>query len=140
MSEERDFTVKQPELPSDLHAEVRAEVDKLWMDGKPWTLIRELRKGVDDPSGHSCYTAQGEVAPCNSKLEAVQYNTMGHAVFFCEKHALLQNEWDKIHYRSEAKATPPLTKEQEAFIAKLLIKKKKLKPKDEIPEETDLMA
>lgn len=134
MSEERDFTVQAPELPSDLHAEVRTECAQLWMDGKPWTVIREIRKGVDNPSGHSCYTAQGVTGTCDKKLEGVQYNVMGHPIFFCEEHALIQNDWDKIHYRSEPKPTPELTEEQKRTIAKLLEPKKKKKQKEELPE------
>jgi hypothetical protein len=96
---------------------------------------------VDNPSGHSCYTAQGVTGACNDKIEGVQYNVQGHAAFFCEKHALLQNDWDKIHYRSKAKEQPELTAEQLKTIAKLLEpKKKKKEQKQEELEDRDLMA
>jgi hypothetical protein len=133
---EREFVIKPPELPSTLSAEVRTEVEQLWEGRRPWSKIRELRKGVDASDGH-CEGSQGEFVKdghCPNKVEGVQYNIQGHPMYFCEKHALLQNEWDKIFYDSKPKETPPLTKEQEESIRKLLEKKPKRRKKDDVME------
>lgn len=142
VSEERDFTFVFPEVDASLHSEVRAEVEAARAKGRPWTLIREVRKGVDNLSGLSCEGSQGEFrkdGACPNKVEGIQYNIYGIPLVFCEEHALKQNDWDKIFYDSKPKETPPLTKEQEESIRKLLEKPKKRKKKDEV-EEVDPTA
>jgi len=129
-----------------LSAEVRAEVEKIRMDNHPWTLIRPLQKGADASDALTCDGATGDRTDlCSSKVEAVQYNVQGESQHYCEKHAVMQAEWDTIHYRSKARPVPDLTKEQIASIAKLLEKKKSKKEREKeamkkAEEENDLMA
>lgn len=97
---ERDFSAKEPVYEPGVHPEVARECLETWRQGKPWTRIRVLEKGVDDPSGQSCSNSQGKFhLPCSKKIEAVQYTSaMAIPMFLCEEHALEQNDWDNIFY------------------------------------------
>ena len=137
---ERDFSINVPELPETLSGSVRKECEQLWLSGMPWTKLRPV-EGTDNLSGACCEGCVGCFhLPCNNPVVAIQYNVQGLAQFYCEKHGLEQDEWDKRVYRTGPPPIPKLTKEQEDFIAKLLIKKKKMKEKTPEIEETDLMA
>jgi hypothetical protein len=123
-----------------LSAEVRTEVDKIRMEGQAWSPIRPLQEGDSSSGALSCDGAPGSHhLDCTDKVVAIQYNVQGESQHYCEKHALEQNEWDIVHYRSKPKPVPKLTKEQEEFIAKLLVKKK-MKTKSPEPEPLDPMA
>lgn len=134
---EREIIITAPELPSDLHAEVRAEVADAWGKGRPWTQIRALRKGIDNPSV-PCVGAQGEFlkdGECKNKVEGIQYNIQGVQMCYCEEHALKQNEWDKVFY--DSKGTPPRPKwtaADEEFVKKLREGKKRRKKNEELEE------
>jgi len=128
-------------------AEVRAECEKAAMEGSPWSRIRPLQKGVDASEHLTCDGATGDRAEeCSGKVEAIQYSSaQGESQHYCEKHAITQAEWDVVHYYSKPKPVPAMTKEQEAFVAKLLEKKKSRKQKEKeaaqkAEDETDLMA
>jgi hypothetical protein len=136
MSEER---IIWPQLPATLHADVTAECRLAYQGGRPWTPIRELRKGVDDPSGHKCNGSLGaHHIDCKKKLEGVQYTSaFGDPVYYCEEHALLQNDWDKNLYDSKPKPRV-MTPEWEAEIAKMMFKiEKKKRKKEQAEEEID---
>lgn len=137
---EREFIIPDPVYPTDLHPTVLGEVREAWTDGRPYSPIRELRKGVDASEGAQCGGSQGNGhLECKLPVEGVQYSSaFGSPMWYCEKHALDQFEWDKI-LAGPPKPTPPLTKEQEAMITKLLEKKKPKKKKDE-PEPLDPMS
>jgi hypothetical protein len=140
---ERDFTPKDPVYESDVHSEVARECMETWRQGKPWTRIQVLRKGVDNPNGQSCGNSQGHFnQPCADQIEAVQY-TSAQAVpmFFCERHALEQNGVDNALYWS----TPdPVTEENDGPTGETVAdqvkrhrkKNKELEPESE--EEIDL--
>lgn len=133
-----EIPIPEPVYSADLHSDVVGECKEYWLKARPWTKLRVLRKGVDASSGAICTLCQGEVGTCDKEVEAVQYNTtFGDAQWYCEDHALKQSEWDVIHYDSKPKPTPPLTPEQEKFIAKLLEKKKTKKERDEEREEKE---
>jgi hypothetical protein len=138
---------QSPLLSTSLSAEVRAECEKSFMDGSPWTKIRPLQKGVDASDHLTCDGAAGDrKEDCSAKVEAVQYSSaQGEVQHYCEKHALMQNEWDIVHYYSEPAPVPDLTKDQIARIEKLLEKKKSKKQREKEAlqkemDETDLMA
>ena len=124
-----------------LPAEVRAECAQAAMENSPFTRIRPLQEGMDDLKGLSCDGATGDrTDECAEKVEAIQYSSIqGESQHYCERHALLQNEWDIIHYRSQPNPVPAMTREQEEFVQKLLTKRKAMREKEE-PEEPDLMA
>jgi hypothetical protein len=126
-------------------AEVRAECEKAGVEGSPWSRIRPLQNGVDASDHLTCDGATGDRSEeCFGTVEAVQYSSaQGEAQHYCEKHALLQNEWDIVHYYSEPAPVPDLTKDQIARIEKLLEKKKSKKQREKEAiekDETDLMA
>jgi len=125
--------------PSSLHADVIAELNKYWMKARPWTEIRELRKGVDDPSGHHCIGVMGQFDKgCSKPVAGVQYTTaFGDPVFYCEDHALEQFKWDKANYDEAPKERPDPGPEWHAEIAKMMFKIEKKKRKKEEPEEID---
>lgn len=134
---EKDKTSKrEPAYPSDLHSDVVGECQKEWANGRPWTNIRVLRKGVDNLSSASCSYWGG----CSKKVEAVQYNsTFGEPQFYCEDHAVVQQERDVFHYDSKPRPVPDLTPAERTFIQKLLTKKKKKDERTDGPkEENDL--
>jgi hypothetical protein len=90
---------------------------------------------VDNSEGQSCGGSQGQFhIECNAKVEAVQYNVQGHPQWYCEKHALLQADWDVI-FSGPPKPVPPLTEAQKKFIEKLLEKKKTKKEREEEREQ-----
>lgn len=124
-------------------ADIAAECRAAWDSGRPWTPIRELQKGTDNSDGASCAGTQGKFhLECKNKVEGVQYTSAhGTPQFYCEEHALAQNDWDKIFYDSkprEIKESQEVVEARAARIAKLLEKKKK-KQKPE-PEEIDPTA
>ena len=130
-----------------LSAEVRAECEKSGMDGSPWTRIRPLQKGVDASEHLTCDGGTGDrTEDCSGTVSAVQYSSaQGESQHYCDKHAVMQAEWDVVHYYSKPKPVPAMTKEQEAFVQKLLEKKKSKKQKEKeaaqkAEDETDLMA
>jgi hypothetical protein len=97
-----------------------------------------LQKGVDDPQGYSCNGCQGQHhLTCTGTLEAVQYTTaFGDPVFYCEDHALKQNDWDIVHYRStwKAKKLPAGWQEE---VDKMVAGWEKKRRKKEEAEEID---
>lgn len=130
MSEEREFDTWRPTYPVTLHSEIVSECSKEWTNRRPWTHVRVLRKGVDSSDGASCHKDG-----CTKKVEAVQYTTaFGDPVFFCDDHAVVQEEWDHANYDSKPKVRP-LPKgwqaEVDAMMAKLMKKSKKKEQKDD---------
>lgn len=97
--EDRDFSVKNPEYAPEVPPEVARECLEAWRGGKPWTRIRVLEGDSVGP-GATCEGSQGEFGKaCSKKIEAVQYSSrFGDPLFFCEEHALKQNDWDNILY------------------------------------------
>lgn len=83
-----------------LHPDVVGECTKWWAKGRPWTVIRALRKGVDASDGSSCSGSQGQFhLDCTGTPVCVQYTSaFGDPQFFCEKHAMLQIDWDILFY------------------------------------------
>jgi len=69
-------------------------------------------------------------------VEGVQYNTaFGDSLFFCEKHALLQFEWDVNLYDSKSSGkVKKQTPEEIAWWQKFMQKGKKKKDKEESEE------
>jgi hypothetical protein len=136
-----DPAVQAPELPAELHPDVAAECRTAWGKGRPWTPIRPLRKGADDPQGASCGGSQGNHhLPCGKDIEGVQYTIQGYPVFYCEQHALDQNQWDKIHYDSKPVWRDKMSEEDVAYVQKLLAKIGRKKKKKEEPQEIDPAA
>ena len=128
-----------PQLPTTLHADVTAECRLAYQGGRPWTPIRELRKGVDDPDGQRCVGSLGNHhLDCKNKVEGVQYTSaFGTAAFYCEEHALLQNDWDKNLYDSQPKPRK-LPEGWEEEISKMMFKiEKKKRKKEEQAQEID---
>ena len=125
-------------LPQGMHPDLAREIETAAKEHTPWTLIRPLQKGVDDPQGATCSGAQGNHhLTCNGTLEAVQYSSaFGDALFYCEKHALEQNDWDIVHYRSKFKEKKMLPGWQEE-IDKMMAGFEKKRKKKEEPEEID---
>lgn len=120
-----------------LAPEIQRECAEAREQGQPWTRIRPLEV-YDGPPTHACDGSQGNHhLDCDGKVEAVQY-TMSHGEpnYYCEKHALEQNDWDIVHYRSEAKPVPDMSPEWHAEVAKILNKGKKRKHEE--PEEIEL--
>lgn len=136
---ERNYEDAVQQLREGTHPEVASETAAAWGKGRPWTIIRVLRKGVDDPSGAACCGSQGNhQLECPKKVEAVQYTTtFGDPAWYCEEHAVLQAEWDVHLYDSVSgvkvkKQTP----EEIAWWQKFMQKgKKKKEPEKE--EEYD---
>ena len=131
---ERDFSVKEPVYEPDVHPEVARECLEAWRKGRPWTQIRVLEKGVDNPSGQSCGNSQGKFdKPCSKPVEAVQYTSaFGSPHFFCEEHALDQNEWDKNFYDGEV---PVYDEDPDAVEGESVADQvKRKRKKDKLPE------
>lgn len=88
------------------HPDVARECVEAAGRGLSWTELRPLREGVDDPSGRSCEGWQGR--PCAAPVVGVQHNSaFGDALFFCEEHGIMQDEWDRIHAPT-VRESPPL--------------------------------
>jgi hypothetical protein len=132
----------KPAYPASLHPDVISECSEGWANGQPWTVIRELRKGVDDPEGQRCIGSQGKHhLECDERVEGVQYTTaFGDPVFYCEKHALEQHAWDQIFYHSKPRPRPEPSEEWKAEVGRLMAKIQKKKQKKEEPEEVDPTA
>ena len=89
-----------------MHPEVARECEEAKARCCPWTEMRPLREGVDDPSGHSCAGWHG--AECGKPIAGVQYTSaFGDPAFYCEEHGILQDEWDRIHAPT-VRESPPL--------------------------------
>lgn len=126
-----------PRLPEGMHPDLAEECRAAYMEAKPYTRIRPLREGVDDPQGAHCDGSQGNHhLDCPQPLVAVQYTTaFGDPAFYCEEHALLQNEWDNVHYYSvhkPRKLPAGWQEEIDAMMARLTKKDKKKKEAEEI--------
>ena len=132
----------KPTYPSGLHSDVVGECSDGWAKGLPWTDIRELRKGVDDPEGQHCIGSQGNFdVACRSPVEGVQYTTaFGDPVFYCEKHALEQHAWDQTFYHSEPVPKQFVDAEWEREVAAIMKRLEKKRQKKEEPEEVDPSA
>ena len=132
-----DQIYEQPGYPANLHHDVVGECQTAWRGGRPWTVIRELRKGVDNSDGQACAGSLGNHhLECKEPVEGVQYNTaFGDPLFFCEKHALLQFEWDVNLYDSKSSVkVKKQTPEEIAWWQKFMQKGKKKKDKEETEE------
>jgi len=131
-----------PALRDGIHPDVVGEVTKYRAMGRPWTDIRELRKGVDDPEGHRCIGSMGTFDQrCDLPVEGVQYDTaFGDPVFYCEKHALLQHEWDQNLYNSKPVPKHVVTEEWQAEVDRILAKMNRKKKEREEPEDVDPTA
>ena len=103
---DRDFSVRDPTYEPGVHSDIARECLEAWNNGRPWTRIRVLQKGTDNPSGHACSNCQGHFNdPCSKEVEAVQYSSAGASpMFYCEEHALIQVEWDVSMYDGEKPA------------------------------------
>lgn len=125
--------------PASLHADVISECRKYWMMGRPWTVIREHRKGVDASEGQQCHGVVGCFhLVCPKKVEGVQYTTaFGDPQFYCESHALEQLKWDTANYDEPPKPRPEPSAEWQAEVDKIMFKIEKKKRKKEEPEEID---
>ena len=115
-----------PEVPED----VAAECLKAWMADQPWTPIRVLRSPSECPPTAACEGSYGRFGTeCPGKVAAVQYCSR-YAVpqFYCEEHALLQNDWDIANYRSppaDRKHPGPEWQAEVDAVMKRLFKKKR---------------
>lgn len=135
--------IPQPVLPSGLHSDVLREVQESRSNGRPWTKIRELRKGVDDSSGAQCIGSMGNHhLECKKSVEGVQYSTAyGDPLFYCEEHALKTQEWDTILYDSRPKPLRKLEEDRYDDVKKLFEKMdRRRRKKEEKPEEVDPTA
>lgn len=130
MSDDRDFHSWRPTYPDTLHSDVAAECLKEWTNGRPWTHVQVLRKGVDSSDGASC-SKDG----CAKKVEAVQYTTaFGDPKFFCDDHAVEQEAWDHANYDSKPKPRKLPNGWQEEIDAMMARLNKKNKKKEEAEE------
>jgi hypothetical protein len=122
-----------------VHADVITECQESMAKGRPFTNIRPLLEGVDDPKGHSCDGSAGNHnKDCKEKVVAVQYvSSQGESVFYCEPHALSQNDWDIIHYDSQPIAQHEMTEEAKIAVQKILAKIGRKKRKREEIQEID---
>lgn len=130
-----------PRLSLDLPPEVAEEVRSAYLGGRPWTKIRVLRN-PSEGLGKSCGGSLGNHhEPCSEKVEAIQYSTaFGDPIFFCEKHALLQNEWDRTFYESKPKPIRQLPEDHYDDVKKLLQRLDRKKRKKEQESEVDPTA
>jgi hypothetical protein len=85
-----------------VHPDIAEERRVAREGGKPWTQLRPLREGVDDPSGRSCEGSQGCFGTaCAAPVAGVQYAAFEDgSLFYCAEHGILQDAWDEIFYRS----------------------------------------
>ena len=135
---EVDDKIVWPQLKATLHPDVKSECSVAYLGVRPWTTIRPLRVGVDDWDGQLCEGSQGNhQLECKGTVEAVQYTSaFGDPAFYCEKHAIEQNDWDIIHYHSTwvAKKLPKGWQEE---VDAMMIKLNKKNKKKSEPEEID---
>ncbi len=140
LREERDFSAKEPEFGPEIPPGVARECLEAWRGGRPWTQIRVLERGTDNPSDQTCGGSQGEFGlPCSGPVEAVQYSSrFGDPLFSCEEHALKQNGWDITLYDTRPEADrPEMPAEDRKLVNKILGKGKKQKEPEQ-EEELDL--
>lgn len=137
--EERDFSVSEPEFGPEMPPGVARECLEAWRQGKPWTRIRVLERGTDNPSDQPCSNSQGKFdQPCSKPVEAVQYTSAGAVpMFFCEEHALEQNDWDNILYWDPPPEPKHEMSEEDQILVQKMLNRGKRKREPE-PEEFDL--
>lgn len=102
--------------------------------GRPYTELRPIREGVDNPEGRKCEGCQGHFhEDCDRPVVAVQYSSsQGEAFFYCEEHGIAQDEWDEI-FASKAREQEELPQEwhdEVAAIMRKLTKKKRRKQEE----------
>jgi hypothetical protein len=127
-----------------VHPDIAAEVEKAWMDGKPFTQIRPLQEGVDDSEGAVCHGCLGKFhITCDKPVEGVQYVCRPEVwpMWYCEEHALEQNDWDKNLYTGTYKEKPlPKGWQEEVDAMMFKIEKKKRRKQEKELEEQDPTA
>lgn len=122
-----------------VHADVVQECAGAKDKGWPYTELRPIRQGVDNPEGHKCEGCQGHFhEDCERPVVAVQYSSsQGESFFYCEEHGIAQDEWDEI-FKSKAKEPPELPQEwhdEVAAIMRKLTKKKRRQQEAEALED-----
>lgn len=131
---DREYTAWEPTYPASLHSDVVGECRQAYTNGRPWTQVRVLRKGADDPKGASCSHHTG----CQAKVEAVQYSTaFGDPLFYCEEHAVEEQERQVWLYDSKPKPNRPKWTEEDERWVKRFLEKGKRKNRDTESEEID---
>lgn len=107
-------------VPADVAQECAQAGEKGW----PFTELRPIRQGVDDPQRRRCEGCIGHFhEDCDKPVVAVQYSSaQGEPFFYCEEHGIAEDEWEDALYRSKPQEPPEPSAEWRAEVEAVLRK------------------